>query len=149
MVDTKTISGKCQCAETTFDITHEKDYKPPVMFCHCKDCQVLSGGFGTYNIAFPLDGIKWTGRDPGRFEAKGDSGTVNTKVFCTKCGSTMATLAKKRDLAILKVPVLGDTAKDYDLTPKYEQYVPRKFACEPENYGATAVQFDGMKNRDI
>lgn len=145
----KTSHGGCLCGKTSFSITHEADYKPPVMICHCTDCQLLSGGFGTYNISFPLDALKWTGQAPGRFEQAGDSGTVNTKIFCTTCGSTMATLAPKRGLAIIKVPSLRDSVGEYNVKPVWEQYTPKKFACEPAAYDADAVQFKGMKDRDI
>lgn len=142
----KTINGACQCKKTTFEIEHETSYKPPVMICHCTDCQRLSGGFSTYNISFPLSSITWTGLDPGKYEQAGDSGTVNTKVFCKQCGSTMATLASKRGLAIIKVPMLGEHIKEYDITPQFEQYVRSKFACEPERYApSSGEQYDAMK----
>lgn len=146
MPSTKTINGACLCEKTTFEVSHEKDYKPPTMICHCKDCQTLAGGFNTYNIAFPLPSLKFTGQDPGKYDRAGDSGTVNTKVFCTSCGSSIITIASKRELAIVKVPSLkAKDLKGYDITPQYEQYTKSKFSIEPEKYAADANQFEEMK----
>jgi Zn finger protein HypA/HybF involved in hydrogenase expression len=46
------------------------------------------------------------------------TGTSNTKVFCTKCGSSQSTLAHKRELAIMKIPCLRDDIKKFDITPQ-------------------------------
>lgn len=149
MSGSKTVKGSCQCEKTSFSITHEVSWKPPIMICHCTHCQRLSGGFGTYNISFPIDSITWTGREPGKYEQQGDSGDSNTKVFCTNCGSTITTMAHKRKLTIMKIPSLREDIAEYNITPWWEQFVPSKFAIEQDRYSPAAVQFAGMKDRDV
>jgi len=60
--------------ETRFEVTFDQSFRPPVMVCHCTHCQRLAGGLATYNISFPIDTVKWSGREIGRYDDEGDSG---------------------------------------------------------------------------
>jgi hypothetical protein len=54
--------------------------------CHCKDCQRASGG-GHMSLAFfKADDVEIKG-ETASFSAKADSGNINTRHFCPKCGS--------------------------------------------------------------
>lgn len=151
MSSNRTLSGSCHCGSTTFHITVPHSYKPQSMFCHCATCAVLSGSLGTYNISFPLSSLTWdTDSKLSIFDEKGDSGRVNQKAFCTGCSSTLTTLSKHRNLAIMKVPYMRDAVRtEYpsllESGLQWEQYVTSKFKWEPDVASEDVEQINGMK----
>lgn len=70
-----TYNGKCQCGQTTWEVTLEKDQTKTVL-CHCNTCKVLSGGAFTLNQIVPKEALKFTkGGDALKlYTYTGDSG---------------------------------------------------------------------------
>lgn len=76
-------TGRCLCGTVSYTITGE-----PVRTaqCHCKDCQRASGT-GHMSLAFfNSDDVDIQG-EVASFAVTADSGNVNTRHFCPKCGS--------------------------------------------------------------
>jgi len=83
MTDKPFATGGCLCGQVTFTIS-----APPVRMahCHCRDCQ-RSSGAGHMSLAFfKEDDVAIRGEATG-YGATADSGNINTRYFCPKCGS--------------------------------------------------------------
>ena len=78
-------TGHCLCGAVSYVIKGE-----PVGTgqCHCKDCQRASGT-GHMSIArFKAEDVTLTGTTAS-FGSTADSGNINTRHFCPKCGSRL------------------------------------------------------------
>jgi hypothetical protein len=79
------VTGHCLCGAVSYVIAGE-----PVGTgqCHCKDCQRASGT-GHMSIArFKAEDVTLTGTTAS-FSSVADSGNINTRHFCPKCGSRL------------------------------------------------------------
>ena len=76
-------TGRCLCGAVSYTI----NAAPLAMGqCHCKDCQ-QSSGTGHMSLAFfKKADVEVTGTTAS-YGAKADSGNINTRHFCPKCGS--------------------------------------------------------------
>lgn len=82
MTDKPFATGHCLCGAVTYTIN-----AAPAMTgqCHCKDCQRASGT-GHMSLAFfKRDHVALDGQTAS-FSVKADSGNINTRHFCPKCG---------------------------------------------------------------
>lgn len=76
-------TGHCLCGAVSYTLK-----APPVRMaqCHCKDCQRASGT-GHMSLAFfKEDDVRIEG-ETGSHAVTADSGNVNTRHFCPRCGS--------------------------------------------------------------
>lgn len=84
------ISGGCLCGEVRFEVenTFSKFY-----FCHCKQCQKITGTAHASNLFTRPDAIKWTAgaAHKKQFNYPNRDFTV---VFCTECGSGLPFVTK-------------------------------------------------------
>ncbi len=78
-------TGKCLCGAVTFTL-----HGPPVGTgqCHCKDCQRASGTGHMSLARFKTEDVDMSG-ETASFAVTADSGNVNTRHFCPKCGSRL------------------------------------------------------------
>lgn len=75
-------AGHCLCGDVSFTIR-----SGPVATgqCHCKDCQRASGT-GHMSLAFfKTEDVEITG-EAAKFSVTAESGNINTRYFCAKCG---------------------------------------------------------------
>ena len=83
MTDKPFATGHCLCGAVSYTI---KAAPVATGQCHCKDCQRASGT-GHMSLAFfKVDDVAIKGQT-GSFAVKADSGNINTRHFCPKCGS--------------------------------------------------------------
>ena len=85
MSDNVFASGHCLCGAVNFNLK-----AAPAMTgqCHCKDCQRASGT-GHMSLAFfKREDIEISG-ETASYGVKADSGNVNTRHFCPKCGGRL------------------------------------------------------------
>ena len=80
------FTGGCACGA----IRYECNAEPAVMFqCHCRDCQRVTGGAGSYVVIVPANSFKLThGALRYHFTASAASGH-HKRGFCAECGSRM------------------------------------------------------------
>lgn len=82
MTDKPFATGHCLCGAVSFSI---KTAPQMTGQCHCKDCQRASGT-GHMSLAFfKREDVVLTGQTAS-FAVKADSGNINTRHFCPKCG---------------------------------------------------------------
>ena len=78
------ISGGCLCGEIRYETTREPVFQ---LLCYCTDCQTVSGAGGYAAYGVPIDSIELTGGTPARYDVTADSGRINSRRFCPKCGT--------------------------------------------------------------
>ena len=78
------IRGRCECGDIQFEISGDiVDYS----HCHCSQCRRLSGAaYGTFAGVKRQD-FRYVAGESGL--GYFDSSTVNTRVFCKRCGSNI------------------------------------------------------------
>ncbi len=82
MNDKPFATGHCLCGDVAFTI---KAAPQMTGQCHCKDCQRASGT-GHMSLAFfKREDVDIRGQTAS-FAATADSGNINTRHFCPKCG---------------------------------------------------------------
>lgn len=84
------VKGGCLCGSVRYESPEEPQM---VAVCHCTHCQKSSGSAFSVNLGMAADSVKFTGT-PAVYEDKGTSGQPLFRMFCGKCGSSLATDAK-------------------------------------------------------
>jgi hypothetical protein len=76
-------TGRCLCGAVTFTINAE-----PVTMgqCHCRDCQRASGTGHMSLARFHRNDVVIQGQTTS-YASTADSGNINTRHFCPKCGA--------------------------------------------------------------
>ena len=79
----KSRTGGCLCGAVRYEIASD-----PVMtgFCHCINCQKLSGAGHAFHVMVPEADFRVTGQTKG-YSWRADSGNAVTTYFCVECGS--------------------------------------------------------------
>lgn len=85
MSDKPFASGHCLCGAVNYTINSE-----PVRMgqCHCKDCQRASGT-GHMSLAFFAEKDVSIEGETAEYASAADSGNINTRRFCSQCGSRL------------------------------------------------------------
>ena len=101
------VTGHCLCGAVTVEISGA-----PLRMaqCHCKDCQRASGG-GHMSLAFfKSDDVTISG-ETGSHPVTADSGNINTRHFCPKCGSRVfGENSARAGIVGIPVGILDDTS---------------------------------------
>ncbi len=82
---TKRIFGRCLCGSVEYEVL-----SPPVFSanCHCRDCQQSSGSGYAPVMLVQKEQVKIRG-DVKYYDALADSGYINSRGFCSECGSQL------------------------------------------------------------
>ena len=85
MANVPFATGRCLCGAVQFTIS-----AGPVGngHCHCKDCQRASGAGHTSIARFHRNDVTVKGQTAS-YAVTADSGNINTRHFCPKCGSRL------------------------------------------------------------
>lgn len=79
----KRIAGSCLCGTVQFECA---DNFETFHFCHCHQCQKISGGAHVANLFLPEADFQWVaGTD--RIQRYDVPGRYISNAFCTQCGS--------------------------------------------------------------
>jgi len=78
-------TGRCLCGAVSFTINAEPLGTGQ---CHCKDCQRASGTGHMSLARFNRDDIELIGQTAS-YASTAESGNINTRHFCPKCGSRL------------------------------------------------------------
>jgi hypothetical protein len=84
------VSGRCLCGSVTYQSNAEPTF---TAVCHCTHCQ-RSGGAFSVNLGMPAESVQVSGATLANYEDMGTSGNGLNRMFCSKCGSAVATDAK-------------------------------------------------------
>jgi len=131
MGETMHITGRCYCG----DIRYEFEGQGTFIQCHCRECQYISGGHPNAAFVANKTGFQWLRGSPQSF-ARTDLETPRTRLFCSRCGTSLATLSPRFPSAlILKVGTFDDPSV---FKAEYAQFVVDKqpFHVLPEGVPA-------------
>ena len=86
MTDNQTpiATGSCQCGRVSDEL-----HLPPLAtyVCYCSECQKLSAGVASTNMAVLRDSLRIEQKSLKQFERAGHGGTRNLAHFCPDCGN--------------------------------------------------------------
>ena len=101
------MNGGCLCGT----VRYKSDVAPVYqLYCHCRDCQKVSGSASAPIIFFPSQGLSIEG-EVTYYESKGSSGKSIYRGFCSKCGSQLfGRLERLPDLLSIRAGTLDDPA---------------------------------------
>ena len=80
----KKVNGQCFCGAVCWEAEIEEQY---IGICHCRDCQVFSGGAFRMSGITPPAAFRFTAGEPRRYAKRGDSGAIRVMRFCGECGT--------------------------------------------------------------
>jgi hypothetical protein len=83
MADGARVTGGCECGRIRYSARREAS-SGESCFCHCLQCQRISGGPFLPFIDFKKKDIEWTTK-PDTYRSSGDA----ERGFCKVCGSTL------------------------------------------------------------
>jgi hypothetical protein len=134
------LDGSCLCGSLTYTCEAE-----PMMqvICHCRDCQRAGGAPFSYNVVAPKASFEVHGDTKAVYRTVGqETGQERERVFCSKCGSQMATfIAEMPDVVAIKAGTLNEPV---GLTPEMEIWTSRRHDWIPATEGrgefATGLQ---------
>ncbi len=101
------FEGGCYCGAVRYETTGDPIFQG---FCHCRECQYISGGGANVLMAVPEATFKYTKGTPKAFQ-RGDLDAPVTREFCADCGTHLLSKAPGvPGAAILKVGTLDDSS---------------------------------------
>jgi hypothetical protein len=87
---TTMLSGSCLCGAVTYSLT---EHPSEFYFCHCRQCQKVSGSSFAANIIAPVDSIAWRSGDHLLIHFNHPERAFS-KTFCSLCGSGLPHINK-------------------------------------------------------
>jgi hypothetical protein len=107
-------TGRCLCGAAAYEISVE-----PQMFgfCHCRDCQRLSGGEPVAVVLGPRDSFRLTQGELTAYRCTAASGNVADRHFCPQCGTHIASRLEAGPFMAVRVSTLDDPPA---LSPQFE-----------------------------
>lgn len=79
------VTGGCLCGGVRYEITRQPFSHAN---CHCRSCQLATGGAYAPVMLVPTDGFSVSG-PLSEYQSTGDSGNEVTRAFCSNCGTTI------------------------------------------------------------
>ena len=108
------VHGSCHCEHITF-ISEAEPAR--TVICHCRDCQVMSGGPYRSIVPSDEDAFQLLSGELTIYNKVGDSGNARELAFCNRCGSHIyATSKANPEIAVarsfgLRTGVLAEAAE--------------------------------------
>ncbi len=100
----KTLSGSCLCGGVAYRVTEQVSQ---FYFCHCQQCQKVTGSSFAANLIAPVDSICWErGEELVRhFE---HPSRAFSKTFCSLCGSGLPHINKGKTSLVIPAGSLDE-----------------------------------------
>ncbi len=100
----QTLTGSCCCEKVKFTV--EDNFKR-FFFCHCTQCQKMSGSAHAANLFTDLDNIHWlSGQDDIKYYRHHER--AFSQAFCTECGSTVPYTSSNGKLLVVPAGSLNE-----------------------------------------
>ena len=133
------IKGSCLCGK----IRYEADGVPLFgVFCHCCDCQKLSGSGHVPVMGVAKSMFRVTG-EPKSYGVRGASGKIATRNFCGDCGSLLfGTPEVVPDIVTIYVGSLEDSSM---FEPRYVQFTRDRPAWD--NFRSSLPEYETTPDR--
>lgn len=113
-------AGGCRCGAVRYLCRSEPAH---AFFCHCRDCQLETGGPFAAELYLPSGCLTVSGA-LAEHVVTGDSGRPVRRRFCPRCGSPLLTFFDSEpDFFCLKIASLDDSSW---VEPEFHLYVASK-----------------------
>jgi len=133
-------SGSCFCGATGWEAEVDPNM---VGLCHCRDCQITSGGAFRMSTSVDPKTFRFTKGTPKTFDKTADSGKVRRMAFCGDCGTHLCSMPTDPNEEGAFISVRLATSKDFaKFKPIAELYCDSKVAWMPELEGT--IKFAAM-----
>lgn len=99
------FTGGCLCGAIRYECSSDP---LTVVYCHCRNCQITSGGAFSTNVMVPGDSLSVTKGELSCYEDAAESGNVVRREFCSACGSPIVSRLQDGPLAVVKAGSLDD-----------------------------------------
>lgn len=101
------ITGGCYCGRIRYEADAEPVFKG---FCHCRECQYISGGNANVAIAMPADSFHYVRGEVKTFK-RPDLENPASREFCPECGTHILSRSPAASgVVIIKVGTLDNPA---------------------------------------
>jgi hypothetical protein len=101
----RSVEGGCLCGNVRYKISGHAVMQ---FFCFCTDCQTISGAAGYAAYGVPIASVELTKGQPCQFDKQADSGRINSRRFCGKCGTRLWAQLDELGLASINALTLDD-----------------------------------------
>ena len=109
------MKGRCFCGSVRYELTSQPQDS---YFCHCRDCQYLSGSPHHALGIVERGSINLISGELGEFKHSAQDGSGMTREFCPKCGTPLfVTSTRFEDIQMFTVNTLDDPEA---LDPSFE-----------------------------
>lgn len=131
----KSVSGSCLCGSVQFQC---KNSFNQFHFCHCEQCQKITGAAHAANLFTQNDNIEWLSGESSitRYNVPGRS---ITSAFCSQCGSPVPYLSGSGKSLVVPAGSLNDTP---NIVPQDNLFWPER--ANWYEAGIQAIRFDGF-----
>jgi hypothetical protein len=112
------LDGRCLCGAITY---HSDGDAFMTFLCHCGDCRRQTSGVASMIVLAERAGLALEGDTLAAWETTGsESGARRERLFCSRCGSVIATLvAEAEDIVAIKAGTLDTVG---ELVPDGEMW---------------------------
>ena len=96
----KTLNGSCLCGAVSYSVSQQPSQ---FYFCHCKQCQKVTGSSFAANLIAEVDSIRWVSGQELLTHFDHPSRAFS-KTFCSLCGSGVPHVNKSKTKTSLVIP---------------------------------------------
>lgn len=101
------MTGGCLCGNIRFEC--EAETLTGATVCHCRDCQIVSGGGPAMIVVSPEESFTLLQGELKSYSSKSENGTDVTRKFCGDCGAPMMSeLEIAPGIKIIKIGAFDD-----------------------------------------
>jgi hypothetical protein len=119
-------TGQCFCGAVEFELTAEPMFTHA---CHCRDCQIQTGGPFAINAIIEAEHVKQTkGPALARFTMPAESGRPHDIYRCPQCATALWSDYGRREVMLfVRVATLKDAGR---FTPDVHIFTRSKLPCD-------------------
>lgn len=101
-------SGGCLCGKIRYELDTDAT---ALSLCHCTHCQKVSGSAFSVNLIVETAGLRYVADEPATYVDTAESGRALKRLFCPRCGSSLASESEMfPGRIVLKAGGLDDTS---------------------------------------
>jgi len=98
------LNGSCLCGSVSYRVIHQPSQ---FYFCHCEQCQKVTGSSFAANMIAPVDSIRWQSGEALLTHFDHPSRAFS-KTFCSLCGSGVPHINKSKTSLVIPAGSLDE-----------------------------------------
>ena len=109
------MNGGCFCGSIRYELLSKPE---DVYYCHCRDCQILSGSAFHVLGIIKSESIRIISGEPARYAHRTASGSEMTREFCPECGTPL--FLKSTRFSEIKMFTVSSLEEPDSVKPSFE-----------------------------